>query len=437
MKRSLLRAAQGAAAPHRKNTAAMQTVAMPLPSEIRLPLVQHIGAPAKPVVAVGDAVYVGTRVAEAGGFVSVDIHSGVSGKVKAIEPCLMPNGSMTQAIVITPDNLQNPDPAITPPTVDSKEDFINAVRASGLVGLGGAGFPTHVKLSAKQQLNQLVINAAECEPYITADCRTLMEDGEDVYQGIKLVQKWLGIRHAVIGIERNKPEAIDAMFLRTAKDPTVRIKPLPSVYPQGAEKVLIQKTTGREVPAGGLPADVGVLVLNVTTVAFIARYLRTGMPLTTRRLTVDGDAVANRQNVEVIIGTPIREVLDFCGGISEDTGKLLTGGPMMGTAMADTAFPVLKQNNAILALKESVSHLPKATACIHCGRCVNGCPMGLAPVQISEALEKHDIAQMTKLQTALCIECGTCSFVCPAKRPITQEMRLAKAELRNAAKKSK
>lgn len=429
MSKSLLRSALGAAVPHRKNTAAMETVCMPLPSRIVLPVSQHIGAPAVPVVKKGDHVDVGTLVAQAGSYVSADIHSGVSGTVSEVTTIMLANGNETPAVVITPDGAQTVDAAICPPQITDAESFLAAVRASGLVGQGGAGFPTHVKLSPKDPsaINCLLINGAECEPYITADHRALLEDGEDVYRGIKLVQKFLGIPRAVICIERNKPDAIDAMFKITSRDPDVEVKPLPSRYPQGAEKILIENALGREVPAGGLPADVGVIVLNVATAAFIAKYLRTGMPLTTTRLTVDGEAVARRQNVEVIIGTPIQEVLDFCGGVTEDAGKVLMGGPMMGVAVPNTDYPVLKQNNAILAFREKDSHVPAAQACIHCGRCINGCPMGLSPVQIAAAWRNEDIDVLNKLHAELCIECGTCSFVCPAMRPVTQTMRLAKA----------
>lgn len=432
MSKSLLRSALGAAVPHRKYTAAMETVQMPLPTKLVLPVVQHIGAPAKPIVNKGDTVKVGTLVAQAGGFVSAALHSGVSGTVSEITTVMMPNGAEVPAIVILPDGAQTVDEAVKPPKVTDAASFVEAIRASGLVGLGGAGFPTHVKLSPKDPsaIKTLLINAAECEPYITSDHRTLLEEGEEVYEGIKLVQQYLGIKRAMICIERNKPDAIDKMFELTATDPDVEVKPLLSRYPQGAEKILIETATGREVPAGGLPADAGVLVLNAGTAAFIAKYLRTGMPLVSRRLTVDGDAVARHQNVEVLIGTPLQEVLDFCGGIAEDTGKILTGGLMMGIAMASTDFPVLKQNNAILALSEKASHVPASSPCIHCARCINGCPMGLAPVQIAGAFRRENLQELAALHTDLCIECGTCTYVCPAQRPVTQTMRLAKTMLR-------
>lgn len=432
MSKFLLRSALGTVVPHRKNTADMQTVCMPLPSRVILPVSQHIGAPAVPVVEKGSHVDVGTLVAQAAGWVSANIHSGVSGTVREIAPLMMPNGAEVPAIVIEPDGAQTVDTAVCPPAVTDAASFVEAVRASGLVGLGGAGFPTHVKLSPpeKAELRYLLINGAECEPYITADNRTLLEEGEDVCEGIRLVQKYLGIRKALICIERNKQAAIDHMFELTAREPDMEVRPLPSRYPQGAEKVLIEKVTGREVPAGGLPADAGVLVLNATTTAFLARYLRTGMPLVTRRLTVDGDAVARRQNVEVIIGTPLQEVLDFCGGLAEDTGKVLTGGPMMGIAMASTAFPVLKQNNAVLAFREASSHLPAPQPCIHCGRCVNDCPVGLSPVQLAGAYRRQAVDELARLHAELCIECGTCSYVCPAMRPVTQSVRLAKGLLR-------
>ncbi len=245
-------------------------------------------------------------------------------------------------------------------------------------------------------------------------------------RGIAAVNEHLGIKKVVIGIERNKPEAIDLMFSLVKNDPDYSVMPLQSRYPQGAEKVLIEKTTGREVPRGGLPADAGVIVLNVTTVSTLGKYLATGMPLTTKRLTVDGDAIGEAKNVEVVIGTPIGDVLDFCG-VKDDVSKILMGGPMMGTAVADPAFPVLKQNNALVAFGPAAAALPAPGPCIRCGNCINACPMGLSPVEIAGAYTKNDGEMLDKLMVDLCIGCGTCSYVCPAKRPVTQTMNLAKA----------
>ena len=306
------RSALGARVPHEKKTSGMATVAMPLPEKIVLPMQQHIGAPCTPTVKKGDAVLVGTVVGAAGGFVGAAIHSGVSGTVEAVETVHMPNGRSVPAVVIRADGEQTPDPACVPPEVTDHASLIAAVQACGLVGLGGAGFPTAVKLSPKDlsAIDTLVINGAECEPYITSDNREFLECSESVMRGIAAVKQHLGIKKVVIGIERNKPEAIDLMFSLVKNDPDYSVMPLQSRYPQGAEKVLIEKTTGREVPRGGLPADAGVIVLNVTTVSTLGKYLATGMPLTTKRLTVDGDAIGEAKNVEVVIGTPIGDVLD-------------------------------------------------------------------------------------------------------------------------------
>ena len=436
MSNFLRRSAQGAGVPHEKGTSNLETVAMPLPSKIVLSMGQHIGAPAAPAVAKGDQVYVGTVVGKAGGFVSADIHSGVSGTVTEITTITAPNGAAQQAVVITPDGQQTVDPSIAPPQVTDMKSFVDAVRASGLVGLGGAGFPTAVKLSPKNldEIDTLLINGAECEPYITSDHRCMLEDTHFILSGIKAVMKYLNIPKCIIGIEGNKPDAIAKM--QSAIDVAgIEVKQLPCRYPQGAEKVLIETCTGREVPFPGLPSDVGVIVMNVTSTAFVGKYLETGMPLTTKRLTVDGDIVKEPKNVEVIIGTPIQELLDFCGGLTAQPGKVLYGGPMMGTCMASLDQPILKNNNAVLAFSEAWAHLPKKTNCIHCGRCVNACPLGLAAKDIVKAYEKGDVEQLQELNADLCMSCGTCSFVCPAKRPLAPSIALAKILMKNGGKK--
>ena len=436
MSKFLKRSAQGAGVPHEKRTSNLETVAMPLPSKIVLSMGQHIGAPASPAVAKGDQVYVGTIVGKSGGFVSSDIHSGVSGTVSEITTITAPNGATQTAVVIVPDGEQKVDPAIAPPEVTDYKSFVDAIRASGLVGLGGAGFPTAVKLSPKNldEIDTLLINGAECEPYITSDNRCFLEDTHHVLGGIKAVMKHLNIAKCVIGIEGNKPEAIAKM--KDAIDaPGIEVKTLACRYPQGAEKVLIENCTGREVPFPGLPSDVGVIVMNVTSVAFVSKYLETGMPLTTKRLTVDGDIVKEPKNVEVLIGTPIQELLDFCGGLTAQPGKVLYGGPMMGTCVADLSQPILKNNNAVLAFSEKLARLPKKTNCIHCGRCVNACPLGLAAKDIVKAYDNGNVELLQELNADLCMSCGTCSFVCPAKRPLAPSIALAKIMMKNGGKK--
>ena len=436
MSKFLKRAAHGAGVPHEKRTSSLETVVMPLPSKIVLSMSQHIGAPAAPTVAKGDQVYVGTVVGKAGGFVSSDIHSGVSGIVDGITTITAPNGAVQTAVVIIPDGEQKVDPSIAPPQVTDLKSFQDAVRASGLVGLGGAGFPAAVKLSPKNldEIDTLIINGAECEPYITSDNRCLLEDTHFILSGIKAVMKYLKIDKCVIGIEGNKPEAISKM--KASIDfPGVEVKTLPCRYPQGAEKVLIENCTGREVPFPGLPSDGGVIVMNLTSVAFVGKYLETGMPLVTKRLTVDGDIVKDPKNVEVIIGTPVQELLDFCGGLTDEPGKVLYGGPMMGNCIADLSQPVLKNNNAVLAFSKKWAHIPKSTNCIHCGRCTNACPLGLSAKEIVQAYNNGNVELLHELNADLCMSCGTCSFVCPAKRPLAPSIALAKIMMKNGGKK--
>ena len=425
MFKKLKRSAEGAGVPHVKGTAGMATVVMPAPSKVTLPMSQHIGAPAQPVVKKGDTVYVGTLVGKAGGFVSANIYASVSGTVLSADP---------GAVVIESDGNQTPDPAIQPPVVNDRDSLLKAVQACGLVGLGGAGFPTHVKLTAKN-LEFLVINGAECEPYLTPDTREFLECSDTIVSGIAAVMKYCEIKNCVIGIEANKPDCIAKMTELVKEMPGVTVKTLPSRYPQGAEKNLVENCTGREVPqfgptgAPGLPADAGCVVMNVTSVSTLGKFLKTGMPLVSKRVTVDGDAIAKPQNVEVAIGTSLQDIVDFCGGIKEGVtlGKVISGGPMMGRAMTDLSSPLIKQNNGLLLFSKEKATIPAPSACIRCGRCINGCPMGLAPVQISEAFNARDYEQLDKLNIGLCVACGTCSFVCPAKRPVTQNMALAKA----------
>ncbi len=432
----------GVEAPHRKHTAECATIPMPPPETVTLSMGQHIGPPCKPTVKVGDTVEVGQIIGDTDAFLSAPVHASVSGEVTAITTIRMPAGNTVEAVVIRADGEQRVYKELTPPTVKTREDFIAAVRAAGLVGLGGAGFPTHVKLNPQNidDVDTVIINAAECEPYITADYRECMEHPQDIVEGVQTVMRFLEAPRGIIAIEANKPKAIETLTAIAAEvsqaghDVTVQV--LPARYPQGAEKVLIAQTTGRKVPPARLPADVGCVVMNVTSVAVLARYLKTGMPLVEKRITVDGSAVAEPQNLLVPLGTPIKDILHFCGGLKEDAVKLLMGGPMMGTALQDDSLPLLKQNNAILAMNAEDAVLPAPTACIRCGKCVAACPMSLTPPAIAAAFKKNDIAELEKRGVMVCMECGCCAYECPANRPIVQMMRLAKDSVRKAAKRS-
>ena len=422
--------------PHRKNTAAMPAVRMPAPATVTIPVAQNIGAPSVPVVKPLDKVYVGTKIADAGGYVGAPIHSSVSGTVKKIDSFLMANGRSCSAIIIESDGEMTPDPEIKAPVVTNLDELCDAVRASGLVGLGGAGFPAAVKLDAGKKgiIKKAVINAAECEPYITADTRTMLDNSDYVLKGVKLLEKYLSLDEVVIGIEKNKPEAIEKIKSLFADDSLVRVVTLPSTYPQGAEKILIYNTTGLVVPEGGLPSDVGCLVMNVTSLSFLARYVETGMPLVEKCLTVDGSAISSPMNVIVPIGTSIRSVIEFTGSSTEDIGKVLYGGPMMGTAVYNLDDPILKNNNAIVALNKKDAVTPKSYPCIHCGRCVAACPMGLNPTTYAKSMKVEDknerADRLIAAKINLCMECGCCSFVCPSRRPLVETNRLAKADLR-------
>lgn len=430
---------KGVKLPHFKSTANAAPCEMPVPAMAYYPMQQNIGAPAVPCVKAGDKVFVGTLIGEGGGFVSAPIYSGVSGTVKKVDEILQPNGVFAQTVVIESDGEQTPDPAIAPPEVRDTQSFVDAVRRGGLVGLGGAGFPTAVKLSVKElsKIEHVIINGAECEPYITSDTRTMLDRAEDMEAGIELLRKYLGVQSFIIGVEKNKPECVKKMKELAKNHLGVRCAVLPSIYPQGGEKVLIFNTTGKVVGEGMLPIDVGVIVLNVTTLAEIARYIRTGMPLTKKCITVDGTAVKEPKNVIVPIGTLAKDVFEFCGGFVSEPKKVIYGGPIMGISTADMESPVLKQTNALLAFDEDSAKPVKATNCIRCGRCTNTCPFGLAPVSMALAYEKEDMEELCALNANLCMECGCCSYVCPAHRPLVQQNKLAKAALAKWMKEQK
>ncbi len=426
---------------HHKNTAETEVVRLPVPQKVTIPMQQHIGAPCEPLVKVGDKVAVGQLIGDTDKFVSAPIHASVSGVVTAVGDVKLPNGVMSKAVTIESDGEMRLWEGIEPPKVETREDFVKAVRASGLVGLGGAGFPTHIKLNfpPDKNIDTLVINAAECEPYITVDYRECIENSWDILSGVYTIKDMLGIKNVIIAAEDNKPEAFKVLKnIADHKDDIkdeVKLMVLESKYPQGAEKMMVQSATGRKVPPGKLPADVGCVVMNVASAAFIARYLKTGKPLVSRSLTVDGSAIANPKNVRVPVGTNIGDIIDFCGGFSAEPCKILTGGPMMGLAIVGTELPVLKQNNAILAFAKDDAVLKPEKDCIRCGRCASACPMSLMPTNIVRAAKARDVEALKKIGVNVCMECGSCAFACPAGKPLVQHMRLAKAILREEGNK--
>lgn len=421
---------------HFKNTSECKTVVMPPPAKVVIPMQQHIGAPCVPCVAKGDTVKVGQLIGDSAAPVSAPMHASVSGTVTGIVQVMLPNGVQCDAVEIESDGKMELYEGLKPHPVNCAADLVAAARESGLVGLGGAGFPAHVKLNPRSdvKLDTLIINGAECEPYITSDYRECVEHSEDIMEGVYLIKEIMGFDRVIIGVEDNKPEAIrilhDIAADKRDTNDSVNLLELKSNYPQGAEKVLIYTATGRKLPLGKLPADVGCVVMNITSVSFLNRYIKTGIPLITKRITVDGSAIAHPMNVEVPIGASIKDVVEFCGGYSCTPEKLITGGPMMGFAVMDDALPILKQNNAILAFDHRDALTPEITPCIRCGRCQRGCPMQLRPAEVEQALKTGDTDRLSALGTMYCIECGSCTYNCPAKRQLTQSMRIAKAKIK-------
>ena len=414
----------------------MPSVVMPVPQEVCIMLKQHIGSTCKPLVKVGDKVKVGQVIGESDEWCSAKIHSSVSGEVIGVADVMKPNGVRVPCINIKTDGLQE-KVECTVPQINSHAEFVEAVHNAGIVGLGGAGFPTHIKLNPENldQVHTLIINGAECEPYITSDNRTMVEQQQEILTGTQAILKWLDLKQAIIAIEVNKPNAIAEMKRLNQADSRITVAELPTPYPQGAEKVTIYNVmNGLVVPKGKLPADVGIIVSNVTTVAEIGRYLQDGMPLTTKRVTVDGSGIKKPQNVIAPIGTIAKDMIEFCGGTTDDLGKLIMGGPMMGMAMEDDSFPLIKNNNALVALnrKESISFAE--TPCINCGACVRGCPMRLMPNMMKQAQEAGRVDLLKKYKANLCIECGVCSYVCPARQELVQSHIRSKELIRNESK---
>lgn len=424
---------RGIHVPHRKGTKNSPVTRVDIPKTVMIPMSMHIGKPAVPCVKVGDLVKVGTKIGDADGYISSPVYSSISGKVVKLTDYLLSNGFTSPAVVIESDGEMAVDESVVPPTVTNQKELVEAVKAAGIVGLGGAGFPTYVKLDVDPtRIEYLIINGAECEPYVTSDTVTMLTRTEDMVTALDALQRHLGIQKVLIGVESNNKKAADAMKAMSASLPalSVSVRTLPAVYPQGGEKVLVYHTTGRRIPAGKLPIHVGCVVINCTTLAAIGTYLKTGMPLVEKCVTVDGGAVKDPQNVIAPIGTALQELFDFCGGLTEAPAKIIYGGPMMGITVPNAELPVLKNTNAILALTAKEAWLPETTACIRCGSCINTCPFGLDPAAMSKAYDDRDADALRALHVDVCMECGCCGFVCPANRPLVQKNKLAKQLLR-------
>ena len=395
--------------------------------ELVYPLSQHIGAPARPVVQKGDHVLAGQMIAEAGGFVSAPIHASVSGTVTGIKRVLNNVGNKVDAIIIENDGQYESIPEEKTESLDSlsKEEILNRIRQGGVVGMGGAGFPTHVKLSPKEpeKIDYILVNGAECEPYLTSDYRRLLEQPEYVIGGLKCILKLFDHAKGCICIEDNKPDCISLMQELVRNESRIEVMPLKTKYPQGAERCLIYAVTGREINSSMLPADAGCVVDNVDTVCAVYRAVMEGHPVTDRIVTVTGDGITQPGNFRVKTGTSFAELIEAAGGLKEPVEKIISGGPMMGFAMYDYHVPVVKTSSAILCMKKDPVTEAEETACINCGRCVSGGPAHLVPSRLATYSEEGQEERFVKNNGMECVECGCCSFICPAKRHLTQSIR--------------
>lgn len=420
--------------PHRKKTTEQCSVQNAAePKMVFIPMRQHIGAPCDPIVKKGDAVKMGQVIGEASAFLSTYVHSSVSGTVvdvKAVETL----GGSELCVVIESDGLNEWHESVAPkgnPETMSAEELLKAIKEAGIVGMGGAGFPTHIKLAPpkEKQIDTLIINGAECEPYLTADHRLMLETPEKIISGIQIMMKVLGVDKAFVGIEDNKPDAIEAVKRQAEKDSRIQVVSLHTKYPQGAEKQLIFACTGRMVPSGGLPMDAQAVVNNVATAAAISDAVLLGLPLIERICTVTGSAVGEPKNLRIKVGTLLNEIVDQCGGVKGDLGKIICGGPMMGLSSYTMGIPSTKTTSGILLMTEAEAAPREMSNCIKCNRCVEVCPAFLQPVYMSAYSLKDDYEGAEKFKAMDCIECGSCSFVCPANRPLLPSIRVAKREI--------
>jgi electron transport complex protein RnfC len=408
---------------------------MPYPDEVVLPVRQHAGKPAKPIVRKGDHVLRGDVVATADGFISAPVHASASGTVTALEMCPHPDGSTDLAIRIAVDrySAQLPRPRMVPKWEGLSPDaVVRAVQDGGVVGLGGAAFPTHVKLRPPKdtRIDTLIVNGAECEPYLTTDHRIMVEYPERVQFGVRIMLHTLGARRAIIGIERNKPDAIEALRRTLPKDLDVTVLPLTVKYPQGAEKMLINSVLGLEVPSGKLPSFSGVVVQNVGSVASIAEIFETGLPLLERIVTVTGHGLRRPANLIVPVGTKLRDLIEACGGMTDDAGEVMVGGPMMGIAQSNLDAPVIKGTTGVVVLTRDEVRSARTYPCIHCGRCLDACPVFLNPSMLGELARVSRYDDMEAMHLMDCMLCGSCAYVCPSNIPLAQLFQQSKAAIR-------
>lgn len=408
------------------------------------PLSQHIGAPAKAIVAKGDHVLTGQKIAEAGGFVSAPIYATVSGTVKAVEPRRVVTGDNVMSIVIENDGLYEEVeyPPVKPLEEMSREEIIERVKEAGIVGMGGAGFPTFIKLSPKEpeKIDYVIANCAECEPYLTSDYRRMIEEPEKLVEGLKISLRLFDNARGILAVEDNKPDCIELLKKLTKDEPKISVKALKTKYPQGAERQLIYAATGRKINSSMLPADAGCIVDNVDTVVAIYHAVVEGKPLMNRIVTVTGDAIADPRNFIVRIGTNYHELIEEAGGFKKEPAKIVSGGPMMGFAIFNLDVPTTKTASALLCMTEDAVSETEPSACIHCGRCVEACPSRIVPSMLADYAEHYNEEAFLSHNGMECCECGCCSFVCPAKRQLTQaiksmrKMQLAKKNAKKSAK---
>ncbi|MGG7162504.1 electron transport complex subunit RsxC [Clostridium ihumii] len=426
--------------PHGKHLSKDTAIESLLPKkDLIFPMSQHIGAPCEPTVKKGDRVLVGQKIGQATGFVSAPIHCSVSGTVKDIKPVLTSSGKKVMSVIVENDNLY--EKVEVTPHKDykslSKDQLLEIIKEGGIVGLGGACFPTHVKLAPKTEIDTIIINGAECEPYLTCDYRLMVEKHSEIIEGLEILKHMFPKANIYIGIEDNKSDAISIFNSALEDTKGIEVKSLKTKYPQGAEKQLIYATTKRMVPTGKLPADVGCIVQNLATVYAIRNLVIDGMPLTERIVTVTGEAITTPKNLLVKFGTSLTELIDACGGFKQDPVKVLSGGPMMGMSLISLDIPSIKGTSGILALTKDMADLSEESSCIRCGRCVEACPMFLTPYKLNSYVLRGEFEEFEKLNGLSCIECGACSYICPAKRHLTQSCREGKRVVMNNRKKSK